>query len=679
MTASPITFQTGIGTDFAVRPTYNPGMAPAIAWFDARNVADTRADWCRWDFGDAGTPRPDPRHTPRPIEFPTTVDPAHDKLEGPVIAWVYDKPGTYTVGLRIDRANGSVDHFTVQVIVDPDTRTQLYFGPAGSDANTGTDPTKPLLSFAKLQQVLKGSRVHVHLQPGWVGTFTGSIQLTKDIVIEAIAGAGDKPMALAPAGGAAFTGWASVTERCLIRGLQFDAPFKPVINPGGYAWSNAGASAALEARGESIGLVDCDFHNLNRAVVIQGNAGGATDGVLVMGCRQLLPGGISSQVLSVWGAKHVVVLFNQLTNSANESTFRVAADGADGLTVLYNEFTQQIDVPHGRTLAKAASTVRTAKDVLFAFNWVHDAECSFDPMSADAHVADVLIKWNVLTSPAAPASFTLRPNVSGITLRENYMQRTNGPCIGLAPDATLKEPMSDIVIQHNTFVGDGATLMRIYTAGAATTLIPSFVCDATNATREVTASDHIRNRKHDAQTRIQNLGARARLGRGDAGRHRPVARRRGGRSTRRTAGPGHCVGGVLALTGGGEIAGPFGPIGHDDGASPIAGRAVPWPDCEITPYRAGVRPDRFGKPVYVFEFKPAPRGASSSPEFFMDSIETFIASLIVKAVQKSVPTLSADDIAKVNKAVADFTTTAMDLAAVYFVLRNAGATKTTTK
>ena len=61
----------------------------------------------------------------------------------------------------------------------------------------------------------------------------------------------------------------------------------------------------------------------------------------------------------------------------------------------------------------------------------------------------------------------------------------------------------------------------------------------------------------------------------------------------------------------------------------------------------------------------------------MDTIEAFVASLIVKAVQKSVPTLSADDIAKVNKAVADFTTTAMDLAAVYFILRTASAAKTT--
>jgi hypothetical protein len=58
----------------------------------------------------------------------------------------------------------------------------------------------------------------------------------------------------------------------------------------------------------------------------------------------------------------------------------------------------------------------------------------------------------------------------------------------------------------------------------------------------------------------------------------------------------------------------------------------------------------------------------------MDSIETFFSDLIIKALHKSAPTLSADDDAKVTKAVQDFVTTGMDVAAVYFAIRN---TKTT--
>ena len=55
----------------------------------------------------------------------------------------------------------------------------------------------------------------------------------------------------------------------------------------------------------------------------------------------------------------------------------------------------------------------------------------------------------------------------------------------------------------------------------------------------------------------------------------------------------------------------------------------------------------------------------------MDSIESFVAELILKAVHKSAPTLTPADDAKVTKTVADFVTTGMDLVAVYFAIRNA--------
>ncbi len=55
----------------------------------------------------------------------------------------------------------------------------------------------------------------------------------------------------------------------------------------------------------------------------------------------------------------------------------------------------------------------------------------------------------------------------------------------------------------------------------------------------------------------------------------------------------------------------------------------------------------------------------------MDAIELFFADLIIKALHKSAPNLSPDDDAKITRAVQDFIATGMDLAAVYFALRNA--------
>ncbi len=55
----------------------------------------------------------------------------------------------------------------------------------------------------------------------------------------------------------------------------------------------------------------------------------------------------------------------------------------------------------------------------------------------------------------------------------------------------------------------------------------------------------------------------------------------------------------------------------------------------------------------------------------MDTVETYIANLILKALHKSAPALTPADDAKVNKTVADFVTAGMDLVAVYFAIRNA--------
>jgi hypothetical protein len=55
----------------------------------------------------------------------------------------------------------------------------------------------------------------------------------------------------------------------------------------------------------------------------------------------------------------------------------------------------------------------------------------------------------------------------------------------------------------------------------------------------------------------------------------------------------------------------------------------------------------------------------------MDTVETYVANLILKALHKSAPALTPADDAKVTRTVADFVTAGMDLVAVYFAIRNA--------
>ena len=102
----------------------------------------------------------------------------------------------------------------------------------------------------------------------------------------------------------------------------------------------------------------------------------------------------------------------------------------------------------------------------------------------------------------------------------------------------------------------------------------------------------------------------------------------------------------------------------------------------MIPHRAGRRVSRVtGGPVYVFEFVAAPPGppvgsdGNATPEDVMDAIEQYVATVITKALHSQAPALSTADDAKINKAVTDFVTTGMDLAAVYFALRAAKAAK----
>ena len=55
----------------------------------------------------------------------------------------------------------------------------------------------------------------------------------------------------------------------------------------------------------------------------------------------------------------------------------------------------------------------------------------------------------------------------------------------------------------------------------------------------------------------------------------------------------------------------------------------------------------------------------------MDTLESFIASLLLKTLHKAAPALGPEDDAKVTKAAQDLVTTAMDLVAVYFAIRAA--------
>jgi hypothetical protein len=106
---------------------------------------------------------------------------------------------------------------------------------------------------------------------------------------------------------------------------------------------------------------------------------------------------------------------------------------------------------------------------------------------------------------------------------------------------------------------------------------------------------------------------------------------------------------------------------HPADASP--GSAFCIQPSALVPYKSGTRISRStGDTILIFEFKLCSKPKETTA---MDMIETYIANAIIKALHSSHPTLTADDDAKVTKAVTDFVTTTMDLVGVYFTVRNA--------
>ena len=257
-----------------------------------------------WDFGDAGS--------------------RYNALVGFNASHVYDRPGTYTVTLRVFNENRKSDTATTTVTVKPDNRRVIYVSNSGSDSAAGTWD-QPIKTWARASELVSGkSDLKVLLRAGETYEVRGSMVLSGDNVEIASYGTGSKPRLRWVGNGDRNSILRSnpTASHLTIRGLTFDSQYDSGDGQAG------GLPFALKLEGTSLVARDNTFLNVNYA--IQGS--GAPVGMLVQDNDAPSITGIRGYFAWIDG-QDWVLLGNKVVNVTREHTVRISG----GQRILFHD------------------------------------------------------------------------------------------------------------------------------------------------------------------------------------------------------------------------------------------------------------------------------------------------------------------------------------------------------
>jgi hypothetical protein len=402
---SPTEFIANPGTKAA--PLY-VGMAPCIAYFDARTISDTQKDVLAWNFGDGNDPHIDP-------STGSTVN-ANNALTAQVVAHWYLNPGTYAGSCVVD---GKTYPFVVEVAKD--TRSQIAINAANQT------------QFLKLAAE---SNVHITVATGTTVLLNNCVQLGSNTVIT---GTG-ATINMTGAGELGFAGTVGTTADILISGFTFE-----------------GATAQIaRLRGKRIGIINSIFGNIDRGIEVEPNTLPTdTDCILIQNNKQT--GTCLSQVIYIGGGTRVIELFNTSTNSQNESTVR--ADGIVGLVGWTEEYCDYSQPGY----AKAAVTRRCGTDGVQAHCKISRSDNSFNVGDGNPNsmpgvrITNTCSRNNLMDFSGTEGTFRIMPGTMGLTARANKILRSNGPAITMAP--SVDAPTTGIQLIDNAATGTAVRLL----------------------------------------------------------------------------------------------------------------------------------------------------------------------------------------------------------------------------
>ncbi len=261
-----------------------------------------------WDFGDSAG--------------------RYNKLKGFNAGHTYDKPGTYTVKLKVtNEARGSAET-AITVTVQAAGRAQIFVSAAGSDSNNGTSTGSAVKSWSKAYDLMQGrSDVEVLFRRGDTFNAAETVLIAKTNVMMGAYGSGSDPVI--KWAGARVSAHIIRIESNVIGSMVNDLTFDSIWNtPDG---NRSGMPFALKVNGTGNTIRGCTFLNVGYAV----QTNGIPTGVLIQDCEAPLNWGLRSYL--VWGeGSHFVILGNKVVNSANEHTIRMF--GASHVLIAYGDY-----------------------------------------------------------------------------------------------------------------------------------------------------------------------------------------------------------------------------------------------------------------------------------------------------------------------------------------------------
>ncbi len=291
-------------TVLAGQPVFVHGMTSSL------NVGNEISARYEWNFGDASG--------------------KYNQLVGFNASHVYERPGTYTLTLRVWNEDRGMHAATRTITVLPDNRPAIYVAANGNDGNSGTSANNPVRSVARAAQLLAGrSDVRVLFRSG--DTFNTSTGLKidgSDVTIGAY-GNGARPK-LNWVGGRAFTPMVDMgfgARDVVVQGLHFDSIYDSPNDAHNmpYPFSPQNRNAAF---------LDNVIEDMGFGV----NANGSPTNVLIQG--NVVPGDTDLRNYFAWiQGTDFTLMGNKVPNSTREHIVRI--NGMQRLLVHGNEFTEK--------------------------------------------------------------------------------------------------------------------------------------------------------------------------------------------------------------------------------------------------------------------------------------------------------------------------------------------------